>query len=200
MVTEAPTPELPIAQCSAFAGPRLIARGAPADVARRVSEHMAAHAHGDAVLVFDDLTGKQLELEAPGATSPPAPEPVIRRRGRPQMGVVAREVTLLPRHWEWLAAQPGGASVALRKLVEERMRTPTWFQEVRKAQERTYLFITAIAGNLAGYEEAVRQLFRREAAAFREAIAAWPDDVREHALRLSEAAFVANPDKKTQQA
>jgi hypothetical protein len=170
-------------------------------VARRVSEHLAAEPNGAPVLVFDDLTGKQLELDTATAPQPdaPAPEPVIRRRGRPQMGVVAREVTLLPRHWEWLAAQPGGASVALRKLVEERLRTPTWFQDVRKAQERTYLFITAIAGNRAGYEEAVRQLFRREAAAFHQAIADWPDDVREHARQLAEGAFASNPDKRTQQ-
>jgi hypothetical protein len=101
--------------------------------------------------------------------------------------VVAREVTLLPRHREWLSAQPGGASVTLRKLVEEARRSSAG--EVKQAQERAYRFLTAIAGNLPGYEEALRALFGRDAARFAEAMAGWPPDLQEHARRLAEGAF-----------
>lgn len=106
-----------------------------------------------------------------------------RGRGRPKLGVVAREVTLLPRHWEWLAAQPGGASVALRKLVEEARRSQSG--RARQAQERAYHFMNAMAGDLPGFEEATRALFAGDREGFAERIAGWPTDVREHAAWLA---------------
>ena len=124
---------------TAFDGQRLLARGALADVALSVKQAQAARADA-AILVFDDQSGKQVDLDlrggeadirkryqAPAATAAPADdadtaEVTPRGRGRPKLGVVPREVTLLPRHWDWLAAQPGGASVALRKLVEQARR------------------------------------------------------------------------------
>jgi len=108
-----------------------------------------------------------------------------RSRGRPKLGVVAREVTLLPRHWEWLATQTGGASVALRKLVEEARRTHAESDKRRKAQESAYHFMSAIAGNMPGFEEATRALFANDQQRLREWIAAWPDDVRDHAIKLA---------------
>lgn len=99
--------------------------------------------------------------------------------------MVAREVTLLPRHWEWLARQPGGASVVLRKLVEEARRTHAESDKRRKAQESAYHFMSAIAGNLPGFEEATRALFANDRQRFGERIAAWPDDVRDHAVKLA---------------
>ncbi|MGH8444214.1 MAG: DUF2239 family protein, partial [Solimonas sp.] len=107
-----------------------------------------------------------------------------RGRGRPKLGVVAREVTLLPRHWDWLATQPGGASVALRKLVEDARRANAEKDRTRARHERAYHFISAIAGNLPGFEAATRALFADDGATFRKHIAKWPRDVREHAARL----------------
>jgi uncharacterized protein len=109
--------------------------------------------------------------------------------GRPKLGVVAREVTLLPRHWEWLAQQPGGASVALRKLVEEARRANKDKDRVRQAQEAAYRFIAAMGENKPHYEEVARALFAGDAARFEAWTASWPSDVREHARRLAAAAF-----------
>jgi len=112
--------------------------------------------------------------------------------GRPKLGVVAREVTLLPRHWDWLNAQPGGASVALRKLVETARRVNEDKDRVRQAQEAAYRFISTMAGNEPGFEEAARALFAGDERRFDEMTASWPIDVRSHARRLAAVAF-ANP-------
>lgn len=109
----------------------------------------------------------------------------VRRRGRPKLGVISREVTLLPRHWEWLAAQPGGASVALRKLVESARLSNTDRDSRRKAQERAYHFMLALGGDLPGYEEATRALFADDVQALKAHISGWPEDVRTHALKLA---------------
>ncbi len=111
----------------------------------------------------------------------------VRRRGRPKLGVISREVTLLPRHWEWLAAQPGGASVALRKLVESARLSNTGRDSRRNAQERAYHFMLALGGDLPGYEEATRALFADDTEALKTHIAGWPNDVRTHALTLAAA-------------
>ena len=105
------------------------------------------------------------------------------------MGVVGREVTLLPRHWQWLNAQPGGASVALRKLVDAARKTSETQDAARHAKERAYRFISAMAGNEANFEEANRALFAGDGEQFRAMIEPWPIDVRDHALALAEPAF-----------
>jgi hypothetical protein len=107
--------------------------------------------------------------------------------------VVAREVTLLPRHWDWLAQQPGGASVALRKLVDAARRTGEDGQQRRQAQEAAYRFMSAMAGDKPHYEDAIRALFANDPARFEKLIAAWPADVRVHALVLAERAFRRDP-------
>jgi hypothetical protein len=103
--------------------------------------------------------------------------------------VVAREVTLLPRHWDWLARQPGGASTALRKLVEAARRTVSPAAELRRAQTALYRFMTAMAGDAAGYEEAIRALFAGDRVRFNALTEGWPVDVRDHAWRIAPAAF-----------
>lgn len=118
-----------------------------------------------------------------------APEAVPRGPGRPKLGVVAREVTLLPRHWEWLNGQPGGASVALRKLVDEARRANDGKDRVRQAREAAYRFMSVMAGNERGFEEATRALFAGDRERFEEFVASWPADVRDHAKRLAAAAF-----------
>jgi uncharacterized protein len=155
----------------------------------------------DPVLIFDDSTGRSIDIDTRGsdddifaryAPSPPydegalqAANDVPRGRGRPKLGVVAREVTLLPRHWEWLASQPGGPSVALRKLVEEARHTDSGRDQSRAGQERAYHFLSAMAGDMPGFEEASRALFANDRMKFGELIAAWPADVRTHATWLA---------------
>lgn len=174
---------------TAFLGPRRIAQGSEATIVRALRAWPADS--DDAWLVFDDATGAQVELDLRPKPAVAAPAPPPRGAGRPRLGVVAREVTLLPRHWEWLSLQPGGASVALRKLVDEARRTQATRGSVRAAQERGYRFLQAIAGNLPGYEEALRALYRGDAGAFERAAAAWPSDIREHASLLAADAWAA---------
>ncbi len=145
---------------------------------------LRTRSQGD-ILVFDDATGTQVDLDVntPARSGPPEVEP--RGRGRPRLGVVAKEVTLLPRHWDWLNLQPGGASVALRRLVDEARRTNGDRDRTRAAQEAAYQFMSAIAGNLPGFEEATRALFAYDRRRFSQLIAAWPDDVRSYAVRLA---------------
>jgi hypothetical protein len=157
------------------------------------------------VLIFDDVTSEPIEVDFRGAA-----EDVLRRLaeresgsapgearataaprqpGRPRLGVVAREVTLLPRHWQWLSSQPGGASVALRKLVDEARRVDAGKDRLRQAQEAAYRFMSAMAGNEPGFEEALRALFAGDQRRFDELVAPWPIDVRDHAKKLANAAF-----------
>lgn len=112
-----------------------------------------------------------------------------RRPGRPKLGVVGREVTLLPRHWDWLNSQPGGASVALRKLVDQARKVNEGKDKVRQAQESAYRFMSAMAGNEVNFEEALRALFARKQNRFEEMVDAWPVDLRDHAKKLATPAF-----------
>ncbi|MDB6072617.1 MAG: hypothetical protein JWO89_257, partial [Verrucomicrobiaceae bacterium] len=133
------------------------------------------------VLARSPLKAPSPELEAEGP----------RGRGRPKLGVTAREVTLLPRHWEWLNLQPGGASVALRKLVEKARTANEGRDRVRLAQEVCYRFMSAMAGDKPGFEEASRALFAGNAAGFAEQTKAWPEGVRDHVQRLAAGAWEA---------
>ena len=189
----------PTLRCTAFAGPRRIASGELRHVALKAKQAFDA---GKPVLVFEDASGQPVELPLelpagellrrlaePAAADEEAGERAPRRPGRPKLGVVSREVTLLPRHWAWLAAQPGGASVALRKLVEEGRRVSADGDRRRAAQEAAYRFMQAMAGNEAGFDEAARALFAGDIGRFEEHSATWPDDVREHAALLAADAF-----------
>ena len=181
---------------TSFQGHRRLASGAPHVVA--LAAKLAAE-RDDArpVLVFDDSTGRAIDLDTRGSDEDvlarygavPAGNTEVsevpRGRGRPKLGVVAREVTLLPRHWEWLESQPGGPSVTLRKLVEEARRTHGERDRARGAQERAYHFMSAMAGDMPGFEEAVRALFANDRVKFAEWIAAWPADVRYYATQLA---------------
>ncbi len=187
--------------CTAFEGQRRLATGPLVEVA------LAVKAAGDGgttapFLIFDDATGRVIDVDLRGttgdivarlsspATQPHAPRPddsapPPRGRGRPRLGVVGREVTLLPRHWTWLAAQPGGASVALRRLVDAARRSEDPRQKNRAAQEIAYRFMSALAGNLPGFEEAARALFAHDPVRFAQHAADWPRDVRGYATRLA---------------
>jgi len=172
---------------TAFAGSRRIASGALDDVARKAF----ASPDGSTVLIFDDRTGRVVDVDmrdVEGRVSERAASPV-RKPGRPKLGVVAREVTLLPRHWEWLSRQAGGASVALRKLVDEARRARAGTEQRREARDAAYAFIMAMAGDAAGFEEASRALFAGQAERFHELVAAWPADIANHAVKLAAPAF-----------
>lgn len=167
--------------CTAFLGNKRFAAGSPAEVITRLT----TTPKDTLALVFDDETGRQLDLDVRGVMRPKSAIEEPRGRGRPKLGVVAREVTLLPRHWDWLNYQPGGASVALRRLVDEARRTSGDRDKVRAAQEAAYHFMSAMAGNFAGFEEAARALFAYDRRTFSALIAEWPPDVRDHAVKLA---------------
>jgi hypothetical protein len=176
---------------TAFTGHRLVAAGGIEAVARALCEEGAS----GSVLVFD-ASGRPVELDLRlgpehavadyGARTAPAEGPPTRQgRGRPKLGVVAREVTLLPRHWDWLATQPGGASAALRRLVEEARRADDGSQRQRQTREAAYRVMSALAGDLPGFEEASRALFAGDPERLQSFAAAWPKDVRDFVLRLA---------------
>jgi uncharacterized protein len=184
---------------TAFDGQRRLASGPLAEVALVIKGNTRPPAH--AVAIFSDKTGRPIDLDLrgsnadvvarlpkPQAASADEPTPgEPRGRGRPKLGVVAREVTLLPRHWEWLNAQPGGASVALRKLVEAARRANGDADRSRAAREAAYHFMSAMAGNLENFEEASRALFADDRRRFTGQIASWPADIRDHVVKLAYA-------------
>jgi hypothetical protein len=181
---------------TAFSGTKRIASGDLPRVALQAKEVWDGDKWSQ-VLIFDDATSELIEVDFRGSpeevrrriaeqAAAATPE---RRPGRPRLGVVAREVTLLPRHWEWLAGQPGGASVALRKLVEQARGDNRGTDRRRRAQEAAYRFLSAMAGNEAGFEEAIRALFAGKRERFEEMVEAWPEDVRDHAKKLAAVAF-----------
>lgn len=196
----------PSLQVTAFSGTRLLARGPLPDVAVAARRLLDTEPYA-AVLIFDDTTAHTVEVDLRGteadvaqrlgptevltaAPDGPAESPAEaspRGPGRPKLGVVPREVTLLPRHWAWLNAQPGGASVALRRLVEVASRDPEvkLRDRVRERQTVAYRFLSTLAGDLPGFEAASRALFAGARPPFVDATAAWPAEVREYALGLA---------------
>lgn len=173
-----------------FRGTSRIASGTLADIA------CAAHAeHDGPLLAFDDLTGRTVDLDLRGSAADVAARHADaphegRPRGRPKLGVVGREVTLLPRHWDWLQAQPGGASVALRKLIDAARREEGDAPRRRAARDAAYAFLSTMAGDMPRFEEAARALFAGDRQRFTEMMAGWPEDVAAHAMAI---AYSDNP-------
>jgi hypothetical protein len=191
---------------TAFADGRQIAAGPLRSVVTTAHASIKASPASSQILIFRDATGEQVDVDLQGplkrilsylpefsplptesADSSHVPEPV--GPGRPKLGVIPREVTLLPRHWEWLGTQPGGASVTLRKLVEEARRTSQHQDTLRRSREAGYRFMVATAGNLQGFEKASRALFAGQRSGFEKAIASWPVDLRTYTLTLTASAW-----------
>lgn len=191
---------------TSFIGHKRIASGSLAVNALAAKQALAVGLPSS-LLTFCDHTGQVVDIDLRGSDAeilarlPPeerqshASEAVLnyseeavelRGRGRPKLGVVAREVTLLPRHWEWLAEQPGGASVTLRKLVDEARRANVDRDRQRRANERAYHFMSTMAGDMAGFEEASRALFANDVAKLHQQTEAWPTDVRDYLLYLAD--------------
>ncbi|MCO5113656.1 MAG: DUF2239 family protein [Bdellovibrionaceae bacterium] len=181
---------------TAFEEFKMIGQGNMETVALAVKARMKAN-KAASVLIFSDLTGRQIDLDLSGTdkqvlerlkvyASQDIPTPT--GAGRPKLGVIPREISLLPRHWEWLLNQDGGASAVIRNLIDEKIKIrPT--DKIKLAQERTYKFLSAIAGNLENFEEATRFLYRKDKDKFKALISGWPKDVMKHAISLSKDVF-----------
>ena len=154
-------------------------RGSRAQVLARLDDSARLRPAGDSGPATPDESPSSDDSDSPYRDGP------ARARGRPRLGVIAREVTLLPRHWDWLATQPGGASAAVRRLVDEARQTRAAADRRREAQEAAYRFMSAMAGNESGFEEATRALFAGDERRFGEFSAEWPQDVRDHARTLA---------------
>ncbi|MBL7689782.1 MAG: DUF2239 family protein [Bdellovibrionaceae bacterium] len=183
---------------TAFEGSKLLVRG-PLDKVVLKSKHRLEKSPEASILIFSDSTGrtidfnfhgseddvlKRLEIYVSGEEAKSANGP-----GRPKLGVVSREVSLLPRHWEWLANQTGGASATLRKLIESEQKKSAGGLSLKQAQERVYKFMSVLAGDLEGYEEALRALYRKDVDSFQTHIKSWPRDVKTHTLTLAASIF-----------
>jgi uncharacterized protein len=187
-----PNREFPLSQpqrrYTAFAGHKRVATGSLEELLAQLKRHLDRG--GDAsVLVFEDETGRQVDFDLRGSLEEvlarATPTPPRQGPGRPKLGVVSREVTLLPRHWEWLEQQPNGISAALRRLVDEARKASPDKESARLAREAAGRFMWAAAGDLPGFEEASRALFAGDRERLRDLTREWPADIRSHLLRLA---------------
>lgn len=180
---------------SAFSADRLVATGTVDQMLRLTKAFLDGRGGDAAVLIFEDQTGRQVDFDFRGtpdevvARALSASAPARASVGRPRLGVVSREVSLLPSHWEWLQEQPNGISAALRRLVDAARKNNPEKERARRAQEAASRFMTAMAGDRPAYEEAARALFAGDRERFRQLTRRWPKDVREHLARLASEAF-----------
>ncbi len=196
---------------TAFVGDTRVASGDLRSVARAAKTLIDADPR-TRVSVFDDATGRMVDLDLRGtqlevdqrlendtsAAVDVPPTTAKRGPGRPRLGVVSGEVTLLPRHWAWLRAQRGSASATLRRLVDEARRTQEGRHVVRRAQDAAYRFMSATVGDEPGFEEAVRALYRGDQAGFESAAVAWPHDLLVHSRKLAADALRGTGNRRTQ--
>lgn len=178
---------------TAFAGDRQVASGPLPTVLAEARGWFERRKQAD-LLIFDDETGREVDFDLRGtleevlarALPPPGP-------GRPRLGVVGREVSLLPRHWEWLEQQPNGISAAIRRLVDEARKRDPGKYRARALRDAAARFMTTMAGNRPGFEEALRALYAGDAQAYERHVRGWPADVRTHALRWAREAARLDP-------
>ncbi len=186
---------------TAFEGAKIVSRGLLISVVSNVKRKLTNNANCN-VFIFSDLTGKLMDFNFQGTE-----KEVLKRLevfiedpkskesnstsgpGRPKLGVISREISLLPRHWEWLATQSGGASATLRKLIEEEMKKTNSSHSVKFAEERTYKFMTVIGGDFKGYEEAIRALYKKNKENFLANIKEWSPDIRSYVIELVQPIF-----------
>ncbi|MQQ99903.1 DUF2239 family protein [Glaciimonas soli] len=197
-----------LTRCTAFHQDRRIASGELSDVALQVKTLLDQEPNAS-VLIFDDASSHTIELDfrgtaedvlsklptapADNATDVAAEPETMRGPGRPKLGVIGKEITLLPRHWDWLGKQPGGASVVIRKLVEEAKRTNDSRDHLRQAQESTYRFMSTMSGNQTGFEEATRALFAGDQVRFTALVSVWPADICDHIHQRAALVFKNTP-------
>ena len=183
---------------TAFEGHSLIAHGDLAEVVLKIKSTIGK-ASISTILIFSDITGKTIDFNFHGSK-----QDILKRLevytsvedaglssgpGRPKLGVVSREVSLLPRHWEWLATQRGGASATIRTLVEDAMKKSSSGQSVKQVQDRVYQIMSVLAGDLSDYEEALRAMYKKDKKSFLGFIEKWPNDVQHYLLKSSKEIF-----------
>jgi hypothetical protein len=188
---------------TAFVGERRLASGPLSELLPRAKAWLEKNGP-DGLLFFDDETGRQVDFDLGGSIDEVlarvAPPPAPAKPGRPRLGVTGREVSLLPRHWEWLEAQPDGISAAIRRLVDEARQHEPGKQRARLLRDAASRFMTAMAGDRPRYEEASRALFAGDADAFARNVRGWPADIAEHLLRwVREAERLERTDTTTRE-
>ena len=197
---------------TAFHGARHLLTGALREVLTYLKTQIQPLDANSSILIFEDHSGRQmdfnlrgtlpevLEREAPLPAAAASPALAKAGPGRPKLGIVSREISLLPRHWAWLELQRGGASATLRRLVDEARKQNPGQERVQQAQVATDRFLGAVAGNLPHFEAASRALYARDSTAFAEHSTHWPADIRTHALKLAAPVFADQPAEEVQPA
>ncbi len=185
-------------ECTAFAGNKKVGSGHLLSVVEKSLEYLKKNKEAE-IELFDNQTSElvEIDLRRKSETLLERLQAEMERQnpekkvgpGRPKLGVVSREIGLLPNQWEWLATQPGGASVTLRKLVEEARKKSRVKDEIRQSQNATYKFMTTKAGDFPNYEEALRSLFANDRKTFDRMVQTWPKDIREHIDFLAKDCF-----------
>lgn len=172
---------------TAFVGHRLLVAGPLESLLSGVKTYLDKDGREN-VLIFEDQTGKQVEFDFEGTLdqvlSRELPEPAPTGPGRPKLGVTSREISLLPRHWEWLEQQPQGISAALRRLVEETMKREPNKEKARRKREAAAKLMWGLCGDLPGFEEASRALYAKDLEGFEGQVRKWPKDARTHLIKM----------------
>ncbi len=168
---------------SSFIGDRHLFTG---DLKGMLSQtHAYISRHGEeGLLIFDNFSGRQIDYnfrvsleELLGKELPPTPK---KGPGRPRLGVVCGEISLLPRHWDWLQRQRQSASATIRRLIEAAMKEASPEEKTREAIDAAGKFLWTMAGNLSDFEEASRALYAQKWHILDAITAAWPEDIAKH--------------------
>lgn len=186
----------------AFDGNNQIAQGEIFSLAPKAKKYLDKNPKAS-ILIFDAEDSALIEVDFRGTVDNVTERLEAYREdeakvgpGRPKLGVVSKEVGLLPRHWEWLALQPGGASATLRNLVEAAQKKNLRRDQIRRSQDATYKFMHALAGDLPLYEEVLRALYAKNENLFKTLIAPWPNDLRKHVIHLATPTFEGESSEK----
>lgn len=182
---------------TAFNNNEILAQGSLETIALAVRQKVKEDKNAS-ILIFSDLTGRQIDIDISGTekqvlerlkiySSNKTPQ-VSAGAGRPKLGVIPREISLLPHHWEWLINQDGGSSGIIRKLIDDKIKS-TSPDKVKIAQERAYKFLSAIGGNLPNFDEATRYLYRKDKEKFQELTSSWPKGIVKHSMALLGGVF-----------
>ncbi|MBC7539648.1 MAG: DUF2239 family protein [Bacteriovorax sp.] len=183
---------------TAFDGHKLFGQGDLSEIVIKIKKQLGKSDNAS-IIIFSDNTGKVFDFNFQGTLSDvkkrldmyiqtEVPE-VNAGAGRPKLGVISREISLLPQHWEWLATQPGGSSSTLRKLVDEAKKKTSGGPSIKQTQEIVHRFASAMAGDFEGFEEALRALYRKDKGLFHAQMKNWPEDIRDYIIELSKPVF-----------
>jgi len=207
--TRQSTQQDPEPQVVGFVGWELVARGTLDEVVA-ACRLASAQRPNQRTAFFDDVSGHAVEAPvAPTATRSPSEgvSPIVRSApaaereasdatgpqrkrgpGRPRLGVVSREVSLLPRHWEWLSAQRGGTSATLRRVIDAARKADGGTTERRRTIDAAHRFLWDIAGDLPCFEELTRALYAEQFQRVADLSCSWPTGVRQQLLRFVDRA------------